>query len=122
MERAALELAHRQGRNLSATIDEQTLLLMPKVFQTGSLGWHGQGKLRIDDTYMQVSVICTVIGSKPGYVKKVYPGQGSPTEPMLPGEQNGTMPPNAPGSVPETSPLFPADTPPKKSAKRSKRS
>jgi len=96
MERAELERAHIQGRNLSATIDEQTLLLLPKVFKTKSLGWHGQGKLRIDDTYMQVSVICTVIGSKPGYVKKTYPGQTSTNEPILPGEQNGTMPENEP--------------------------
>jgi len=120
MERAELERAHRQGRNLTATIDEQSLLLMPKIFQTGSLGWHGQGKLRIDDTYMQVSVICTVIGSKPGYVKKAYQGTEQPSTNGQGTERPTTGPEKAPEGPPATSPLFPADIPLKPSGKRSK--
>lgn len=37
----------------------------PKVFSTGSLGWHAQGKLDIHGYRCQVNIVATVVGSKP---------------------------------------------------------
>jgi len=45
---------------------EQRIRLNPKTYSSGSIGHYGTGKLWIDAaTRYQISVICTLIGSKP---------------------------------------------------------
>lgn len=42
------------------------LLAKPKLFKTGSRGWHVSGKILLADEVVQVSLCLTVVGSKPG--------------------------------------------------------
>jgi len=120
MNRVQLENAHMRVRQVVAEIDGQSIIMGPKVFKTGSLGWHGQAKVEVDGTRCQVSIVLTVIGSKPS----VGPTPPSTLEKkisaIMPGEQNGTMAENAPEGPPEASPLFPVEEAMKPSRKRSK--
>ena len=50
------------------TVDGQSLgvlVLKEKVFKSGSVGYHGQGKVEIADKRHQVQVQAVEIGSKP---------------------------------------------------------
>jgi len=106
MTRQELELAHRRARQVVASIDEQTIILTPKVFTTGSLGWHGQAKVEVDGTRCQVSVVLTVIGSKPkDTAEQTLPGDVLHRKSQA-GEHKDTALGNAPEPPPETSPLF----------------
>jgi len=49
--------------------------LLPKVFQSGSRGWHTSQKVVLGDERCQVSICITVIGSKPKQVEPVAEGK-----------------------------------------------
>lgn len=40
------------------------MVCVPKVFKTGSRGWHASGKVELGDERVQVSICLTVVGSK----------------------------------------------------------
>lgn len=50
---------------VSFTCGDEAITLRPKQFASGSVGWHGQGKMTIHEVRCQVNIICTVVGSKP---------------------------------------------------------
>jgi len=56
---------HLESGHIVAQVGEQHIMLAPKVFKTGSLGWHGQAKVLHGDSRVQVNIVATVIGSKP---------------------------------------------------------
>jgi hypothetical protein len=119
MERAELESSHLARAPIRVDLADDQVVLHPKVFKTGSLGWYGQGKVIIDDEVCQVGFTITVVGSKPGWVSS-HPARDTRRPPILmPGEQNGTMPQNAQDAPPASSALFPEDQPSKKPRKRS---
>lgn len=46
-------------------VEGQLVQLLPRTFTSGSRGWHGQMKVTCQGERCQLSVICTIIGSKP---------------------------------------------------------
>lgn len=119
MERAELEREHCRAAAIAATIDGQTIMLVPKVFSSGSLGWYGQGKVFVGDSRCQVGINVTVIGSKPVTTgDRAQPTQSKPPV-LVPGEQNGPMPKQALDAPPASSPLFGDQNPSKPRRKRS---
>lgn len=98
MTREEIDAAHLRCEPVILEGSAEVWKLYPKIFKSGSRGWHAQGKVKIDDVDIQVNLMFTVIGSKPGYVKKVVtytPGSQSRFEF---GEQDVTMPGNGLGA------------------------
>lgn len=60
-----LQKAHLASKSLLVEVEETVMAAIPKVFKSGSLGWHGNTKMMISDTRCQVNILITVIGSKP---------------------------------------------------------
>lgn len=121
MTRADVEREHTRQRALEVSINGNMLLLVPKVFSTGSLGWHGQSKLVIADTKCQLNFTVTVIGSKPLPAVDSDVSRTDGGEVLAVGEQTDTAPKEAPVAPPEHSPLFGDVEPAKKPAIRSRR-
>jgi len=107
------ERAHMKSGPVACKIEDFPVYLMPKVFKTGSVGWHGQGKIPLNDTPCQFNIVITVIGSKPS----VGPTPAANSKPKR--ERKATAPKNvqdSPGEhpsantglelPPEQSPLF----------------
>jgi len=65
--------------------DGTTVAALPKRFSSGSVGWYFSGRLVLAEVSCQVSMCCTIVGSKPGWVP--YSERSV---------QNGTMPAKAP--------------------------
>lgn len=120
MQREELVAEHLRQPAMTFTVGQTPIVLVPKEFSSGSLGWHGQAKSFIGDTKVQVNFMVTVIGSKPNQPNtgEVQSGGTKPAA-SLPGEQNGTMPKNVPEGPPSESPLFGDPQPKKKLKKRS---
>ena len=61
----------RAGKK-AASVEREEFTLRPKVFSTGSLGWFYGGRHWLDyeggEVEVQVSVCCTIVGSKDGAV------------------------------------------------------
>jgi hypothetical protein len=55
----------RSAEPLRCLIDLFQVICPAKAFKTGSRGWYGNAKTIIGDERVQVSITCTVIGSKP---------------------------------------------------------
>jgi len=60
---------------LDVTLDGQRVLMLPKRFASGSVGWHLSGKVDIDGVRCQLSLAVIVIGSKPAVAPKDNPDQ-----------------------------------------------
>jgi len=45
--------------------EKQDFILNEKKFQTGSRGYHAQGKMQVKDKRYQINILCVEIGSKP---------------------------------------------------------
>jgi len=107
------EALHMKCSPVKVAVEEYPMYLMPKVFTTGSLGWHGQGKVVLSDTPCQVNIVITIIGSKPSVGptpaatakpkrerKITAPKNAQDASGESPHENTGLEPP------PDTSPLF----------------
>lgn len=99
MTRQEWEKAHLGADKLRVELEDEVITLEPKVFKSGSMGWHGQHKMKVSGTKVQVNILVTVIGSKP------IPVAGPTTVVDLAaqsrfefGEQNGTALGNVPGA------------------------
>lgn len=106
MDRSELIAVHMGARPVHVEFAGRTLTLWPKEFSTGSLGWHAQDRFELDGSRVIANFTITVIGSKPGWVSSAAARDTGERGPIMPGEQNGSMPEKAPESPPETSPLF----------------
>jgi len=114
------EMRHKSSEPLHCDIEGEILQLLPKVFKTGSFGWHGQAKITYSDTRIQANVVLTVIGSRPGYVPPDPSKFRQPDAASLNGEQVSPALKNDVEAPPEHSPLFPEGFVPRKRGKRSK--
>ena len=50
---------------LEATIDGRAVVIPPKVFSTGSIGYHFTDKVMIGGRLTQVNLLFTLVGTKP---------------------------------------------------------
>jgi len=61
---------HKHGKPIACRFDDHVVNLAKKSFSSGSIGWYGNGKVKllVGESYLpvQVSMILTVIGSKNG--------------------------------------------------------
>lgn len=96
MDRSSLVRAHLASGPVEVRAAGQLLLATPKVFASGSLGWHAQSKVMVNDTKCQLNMLITVIGSKGTADASAYHRAPIAKPPVVPGEQNGTMPEKPP--------------------------
>jgi len=92
---------------LEATVHGMPMLLTVRRFNTGSIGWHGQCKVKVGEHKVQVNLLCTVVGSKPAAAVVPTSEQmnnkpaKAPRKPAKPSEpEKGT----------DASPIFPSDS------------
>ncbi len=120
MDRSSLVRAHLASGPVEVRAAGTLLLATPKVFASGSLGWHAQSKVLVNDTKCQLNLIITVVGSKGTADASAYHRVPTTPPPMLPGEQNGTMPekpPEAPQDLFEPEPFSEITRKPRKRSK-----
>jgi len=122
MDRSSLEFAHLASERLRFEVGDKVIVLVPKVFKSGSLGWQGQDKAIVNGTKCQVNFLITVIKSKPvEEAGRVQEGQSKPPV-LMPGEQNGTMPEKGPETPQDLFDPKKGQEPPKRLRKRSRAS
>lgn len=51
--------------SLPAKIDGYEVILIPKRFKSGSVGWYSGGKIEVNGVRCQLSLSLVVVGSKP---------------------------------------------------------
>jgi len=83
------------AKQVSCTIGDMTLDALPRQFASGSLGWHSNGKGKVQGYRVQVNVLFIVIGSKADDLTPC-----TTTEPAVD---------NTPTKEEYTSPIFPPD-------------
>jgi len=58
-------VAFMNGPPITLSCGEENITLRPRMFASGSVGYHGNGKWTVHGWRCQVNFILTVVGSKP---------------------------------------------------------
>lgn len=101
MDLAARKKFRNEAPPVPVTLGDGTVLrLIPKIFKTGSVGWHTSQKCEVEGMMSQVNIVVTVLGSKPDPDQVVNdaveeftsPIYAPDAPPRLPVGKNGTGP------------------------------
>ncbi len=119
MDRSSIVNAHLASGPVEVRTAGTLMLAMPKVFASGSLGWHAQSKVMVNDTRCQVNLLITVIGSKPVLVETEGEIAALDAWQKRNASQLSTTPEKAPQSPQELFAALDGRPPQKRSRKRS---
>lgn len=61
--------------------DGTVIVLHPKRFKSGSVGWYAAGKVKMSELDVQANCCFTVVGSQPGWVPFAQRAVQTPTKP-----------------------------------------